>query len=1456
MPNPEDYTVGWICAISTERVAAEAFLDEKHAGPEDVSAHDNNDYALGKMGRHNVVIAVLPDGEYGTASAATVARDMLHSFPNIRIGLMVGIGGGAPSAEHDIRLGDIVVSAPRNGKGGVFQYDFSKTMQDQAFQQTRFLDQPPTILRAAIAGLKAQYEAEGHELEEMINGILARKRKLQKNYRRPDPSSDKLFQSEIVHPPDERSCTAFCLDSPSNLQPRHERTEDDDNPTVHYGTIASANQLMNDAKLRDRLAAENAVLCFEMEAAGLINHFPCLVIRGVCDYSDSHKYADWHGYAAMTAAAYAKDLLNRIPPKKIESEKRIIDIVMKIAEGAAFDSHAEEHNPTCLPDTRVELLQHIMSWTQDPNAKAIFWLNGMAGTGKSTVSRTIAKSLVRTGYLGASFFFKRGDGDRGSSAKLFTTIAAQLAIMQTDIGPYVKDAIKLNSDIDQRKSGFIVIVIDALDECELEDDVKLIIRLFNYDKSLGLRVFLTSRPELLIRLGFSYTMVKMAVPLFIFASTICRFLADRKCGSPDDQLRKVLEYETKSQESKLDATYLPVLNQQIAGLITRERNEVLQQFKYIVGSIVLLASPLSTSSLLQLLRISRDAIDTRLDMLHSVLSIPQSSESPIRLLHLSFRDFLVDSEKKGLNPFWIDKAETHAKMTDNCLHVMKGFLREDMCGLRSQGLESSIYACLNWVFHLQGANYHVENYAETLQFLEQHFLHWVEALSLIQQAPESVKMITSLQALSLKKSNKLLSEFLDDALRILQPSLHIIASAPLQIYSSVLLFAPSESIVKNLFKERIPKWISLEPKVERSWNQCIKTLEGHLDIVNSVAFSPNSSLLASASDDKTIRLWNINTGECIEEFKGHTKPVNAVVFSHDSLYVLSGSEDTTIRLWCIDTGKCVHTLEGHDFAVISVAFSHDSSFVASASDDHVIRLWRVDTSECVHILGMPSKERYMQGSSLAFSNDSSLLAAGFSHETITQLWETNTGTYVRTLASRETLESHSDASIAFSHDLSLVASSSNHVIQVWRADTGDCVQKFKGHCRKVFSIALSHDSSLMVSASSDKTVRLWNVETGTCIRNFEGHTESVLSVAFSHESTIIASSSGDGTIRLWQNNLDNDVQESDDYSNKALPLKRAETSDSIQGNRGYSEGVKDMVFSHDSSLVASSSYDGIVRIWHAETGDYSPQQQLPLEICRIIFSHNSTYVAMATSDETFLWIWNVNTGECFRKLTYRENIYTLAFSHDSSLIASASEGTIPLWRVDTGDCFLELEYEEFSQSLAFSHDSSLLASESGHAIQLWSVDTGECIRELMRGGIIRGGTWFPAVAFSHDSSLIASSSQRGIIQLWRTNTGECVHKFHTHRRDGLDYLSFTPDGLHLVTRFGALMTLRGEQIIRFDGFGFNEDYSWITWNGVNLIWIPTEYRPALDCSVVSKGTLAVGCNSGRVWFMKFSAYPH
>lgn len=329
MSNPQNYTVGWICALGTEYVAAQVFLDEKHEGPESVSVNDNNDYTLGRVGKHNVVIAVLPDGEYGIVTAAGVARDMLHSFPNVRIGLMVGIGGGVPSQRHDIRLGDVVVSSPRDGKGGVYQYDYGKTIQDQSFKQTGFLNQPPTVLRTAVSGLKAQHEIEGHQIKEAVSAVLAEKTRLQKKYMQPDAGSDKLYKAEIVHPPtSEDSCVSTCGDDPPKLVQRLARAEDADNPQIHYGLIASGSQLMKDALIRDKLGAEQDILCFEMEAAGLMNNFPCLVIRGICDYADSHKNKVWQGYAAMVAAAYAKDLLHRIAPNKIEAERTINEVIL------------------------------------------------------------------------------------------------------------------------------------------------------------------------------------------------------------------------------------------------------------------------------------------------------------------------------------------------------------------------------------------------------------------------------------------------------------------------------------------------------------------------------------------------------------------------------------------------------------------------------------------------------------------------------------------------------------------------------------------------------------------------------------------------------------------------------------------------------------------------------------------------------------------------------------------------------------------------------------------------------------------------------------------------------------------------------------------------------------------------------------------------------------------------
>ncbi|KIL93604.1 hypothetical protein FAVG1_03586 [Fusarium avenaceum] len=282
MSNPEKYTIGWVCALTTEFVAARALLDEKHDQPESSTCNDNNTYALGRIGKHNVMMAILPKSEYGMIAASTVARDILHSFPNIHLGLMVGIGGGAPSANHDIRLGDVIVSARGKGRGGVFQYNY-------------------------------------------VDKALEQRQHLRKKYSRPPPDSDKLYRSNFVHTDSSSECAKVCGNDPIHLVDRSTRSDQNGEPVIHYGLVASSNKVMKDALARDSLAASEDVLCFEMEAAGLMNHFPCIVIRGICDYSDSYKNKEWQGFAAMVAAAYAKDLLCQILPSKVAAEMPIRD---------------------------------------------------------------------------------------------------------------------------------------------------------------------------------------------------------------------------------------------------------------------------------------------------------------------------------------------------------------------------------------------------------------------------------------------------------------------------------------------------------------------------------------------------------------------------------------------------------------------------------------------------------------------------------------------------------------------------------------------------------------------------------------------------------------------------------------------------------------------------------------------------------------------------------------------------------------------------------------------------------------------------------------------------------------------------------------------------------------------------------------------------------------------------
>jgi nucleoside phosphorylase len=312
----DDYIVGWICPLEVEQIAALVMLDEKHERLPQASS-DYNVYNLGSIAGHNVVIAGLH--QPGNTPAATVVTQMRMTFPNLRFGLLVGIGGGVPVKTDNgiIRLGDVVVSKPEGENSGAVQYDHGKA-RDGQFERTGALALPPAVLLNAAQDLAVTRAMSPKDpVEDNIKRVNIRIRGLRK-YKYPGIAQDHLFRPDYKHlqpgvPCDECEC------DPSQ-QIRRPADDEGDEPyiVVHRGTIASGELVIKDAILRDELAKNYNLLCFEMEAAGALEGFPCIVIRGISDYCDSHKNDQWHGYAAAAAAAYARQLFFHMPINEVK----------------------------------------------------------------------------------------------------------------------------------------------------------------------------------------------------------------------------------------------------------------------------------------------------------------------------------------------------------------------------------------------------------------------------------------------------------------------------------------------------------------------------------------------------------------------------------------------------------------------------------------------------------------------------------------------------------------------------------------------------------------------------------------------------------------------------------------------------------------------------------------------------------------------------------------------------------------------------------------------------------------------------------------------------------------------------------------------------------------------------------------------------------------------------------
>ncbi|KAJ9269877.1 hypothetical protein DTO212C5_4051 [Paecilomyces variotii] len=527
------YTVGWICALQEEYECACRMLDEEFDGPDINEANDNNTYVFGRIGGHYVIIGCLPAGIYGTSSAAAVAKDMARSFPNLRFALMVGIGGGAPTPDRDIRLGDVVVSQPQGTLNGVVQYDLGKQLPKKLFQRTGVLNSPPAVLLGVIPEIRRR--ASDPRKTDQIAQHMRRMDDMPEYYR---PQHDRLYHSDYLH---QGGKTCECCSNDQLVQ-RVDRSSNSREVSVHYGTIASGNSVVKDSSVRDRYAKDPDlnILCFEMEAAGLMNNFPCLVIRGICDYCDSHKNDEWHNYAALAAAAYAREMLLVLKPRKVdalpswtEALEQVNDSISKVhtsverlEEGQLWkDLNRWMSAPdvsTNLNDAISKRFQGTGSWLLNCKSfqewkfgsKRALCIFGKPGCGKTILSSTVIEHLHaeadQSSEVVLEFFFDFRDINKQTVDKMTRSLIMQLytasdtsraeleGLFSKCNDGYLQPPKKALFDtlVNMLNCGTkIKVVIDALDECnergEFIEWAKRLIALSNTTASF----IFTSRQE-------------------------------------------------------------------------------------------------------------------------------------------------------------------------------------------------------------------------------------------------------------------------------------------------------------------------------------------------------------------------------------------------------------------------------------------------------------------------------------------------------------------------------------------------------------------------------------------------------------------------------------------------------------------------------------------------------------------------------------------------------------------------------------------------------------------------------------------------------------------------------------------------------------------------------------------------------------------------------------------------
>ncbi|KAE9404100.1 WD40 repeat-like protein [Gymnopus androsaceus JB14] len=1045
-------------------------------------------------------------------------------------------------------------------------------------------------------------------------------------------------------------------------------------------------------------------------------------------FNNAHDFTINGGMFQVNYGA-SEDILNKLDP----------------VENASFK---EEYHSSCLTGTRVGILKTLMDWATNPYSPPIFWLSGIAGTGKSTIAQSFCESLEKQHILGGSFFCSRKSKDHREVRKIVPTLAYFLAQYSESYCYRIKVALEVDPTLasqgvkrqwdsllwhplQKTKIPYqpFVLVIDALDECEDVDTTRnfiSILRTMPEEFFPYIRLFISCRPEYYIQEEFEITSNKYlfklheieteivqkdiqlyldwslygknisadeihllsekAGKLFISAFTQVQYL--KAAAGPIALKARVNDLlENKFIAESMDYLYNILLIKATDRMTENEKADA----KYLVNLIVSLADPLSRYTLSELWR-PFDVAPFR-----SVLNVPESDMQPIHIFHASFSDYILDQSRCHI-AFYCNPKEIHRIMTLACMKNMNKNLRYNICDMQVDADAESFmqnkiplsvqYSCKYWVFHLtKCSDISSEMQIELDEFVKQYLFYWMEVLCILQSIENAIpglKDVSSWLQEHKKEGSEFLSSAIYDSQRFLQSIVGLIKVFPLQLYYSGMAWMPKSSVLQYIQQIKYNVPVVL-CGLRETWDTCEVILRFPARIL-SVGFSPDGTKIVSSSTDKVVCTWNTATGQEIHRLEGLSHWVRSVAFSPDGKQLVTGSDDKTVCIWNPATGQKIQKFEGHTDEVDCVAFSPDGEKIVSGSNDKTACIWNVATGEQVQQLKGHSHWVHC----VAFSPSGRQVSCS-DNETI-YIWNVDTGRMIRKLS---TTHSGSIYSVAFSLDgEKLVSGSDDNIVYLWNAVTGQKIHRLEGHSGSVRSVAFSPDSKKIVSGSIDGTVYIWNVVTGKHTQKLEGHSGWVSTVAFAPDGKQVVSGSDDKTVRIWN------------IASEKQPQKVI----------GHSHWVQSVAFSPDGKQIVSGSTDRSVAIWNVASG----KQVKRLEghsgwVRYVAFSPNGTQVVSGSDDQT-VCIWNVATGYQIQKLKGHSGcVRSVAFSPDGKQVVSGSDDqTVCIWDVSTGKQIQQMEgHSSWVRAVAFSSDGKQVGSFSDdNIVHLWNADTGQHIRMI------------------------------------------------------------------------------------------------------------------------------------------------